>query len=152
MASKFGPLEAVVSHSLRTPSVATAIRNGLRVERYVSISGVADLGNLVPRFCDILGMRPVTVSRVRTLIEDRVFDGDKDVWAHYSAGRSPLPAACQLLVVHDRQDRMIDVRESTLLTDAHGPNTRVVTTEGLGHNRILSADTVLDEIASFLDV
>ena len=152
MASNFGPLEAVVSHSLGTPSVATATRSGLRADRYVSISGVADLGNLVPRFCELLGLGPDTVARVRTLIEDRVFDGDRDVWDHYSAGRSPFPAESPLLVVHDRQDRMIDVKESALLADSHGPDTRVVTTEGLGHNRILSADVVLDEVASFLDV
>ena len=47
---------------------------------------------------------------------------------------------------------MIDVGESAMLADAHGPDTRVVTTEGLGHNRILTADVVLDEVASFLDV
>ncbi len=91
MARKFGPLEAVISHSLGTPSVATAARSGLRADRYVSISGVADLGNLVPRFCEIFGLGPDTVARVRTLIEDRVFDGDRDVWDHYSAGRNPSP-------------------------------------------------------------
>lgn len=150
VARRHGRLEAVVSHSLGTPSVAAATRHGLHADRYVSISGVADLSRLVPTFCEALGVRPSTVERVRTRIENRVFSGNRDVWAQYSAAGSPLPAEAPLLVIHDRTDRVVPVVDATLLADAHGPLTRFAMTEGLGHYRILSADAVLDDVSSFL--
>ena len=64
VARRHGPLEAEVSHSLGTPSVAAATRLGLHAGRYVSISGVADLNRLVPTFCEALGVRPSTAERV----------------------------------------------------------------------------------------
>ncbi|GAA3730593.1 alpha/beta hydrolase [Leifsonia bigeumensis] len=150
VARRHGRLEAVVSHSLGTPSAAAAASHGLRADRYVSIGGVADLDRLVPTFCEALGVRPSTAERVRARIENRVFDGNRDVWAQYSAAESPLPASAPLLVIHDRSDRMVPVVDATLLADAHGPLTRVVVTEGLGHYRILGADAVLDDVSSFL--
>lgn len=150
VARRFGRFDAVISHSLGTPSVAAAAADGLTADRYVSISGVADLGNLVPKFCSTLGLRPAMIARVRTRVEDRVFDGDRDVWGRYSAESSPIPPGFPLLVMHDRGDRMIAVQDSAAIAAAHGPDSRLVMTEGFGHNRILSADLVLDEIASFL--
>ncbi|MBB5633054.1 pimeloyl-ACP methyl ester carboxylesterase [Cryobacterium mesophilum] len=150
VARRHGRLEAVVSHSLGTPSVAAATRHGLQADRFVSLGGVADLGRLVPTFCQALGVRPSTVERVRTLIENRVFSGDREVWTRYSAAASPLPASDPLLVIHDRADRVVPFADASLLADTHGPLTRSVVTEGLGHYRILSADAVLDEVSSFL--
>jgi pimeloyl-ACP methyl ester carboxylesterase len=148
---RFGPLDAVVSHSLGTPSVAAAVGNGLTADRFVSISGVADLAALVPKFCEILGVGPGTVSRVRTRVEDRVFGGNRGVWAQYSAASSSFPASAPLLAIHDRSDRMVSVDDAAALADAHGPDTKTVLTDGLGHYKILSADSVLDEVSAFLD-
>ena len=53
-------------------------------------------------------------------------------------------------MIHDRSDRMVPAVDATLLADAHGPLTRFVMTEGLGHYRILGADAVLDDVSSFL--
>ncbi|HEU4849863.1 MAG TPA: alpha/beta hydrolase [Terrimesophilobacter sp.] len=150
VARRHGRLEAVVSHSLGTPAVAAATRHGLRADRYVSIGGVADLDRLVPTFCEAVGVHPSTAERVRTRIENRVFNGNREVWAQYSATGSPLPASAPLLVIHDRSDRTVPVVDAALLADAHGPLTRVVVTEGLGHHRTLGADAVLDDVSSFL--
>lgn len=150
VARRHGRLEAVVSHSLGTPSVAAATHHGLHADRYVSISGVADLAGLVPKFCEALGVSPSTVAKVRARIEKNVFARNLDVWAQYSAPRSPLPASAPLLVIHDLADRMVPVADAAVLADAHGPLTRVVTTEGLGHHRILSANRVLDDVSAFL--
>ena len=166
VARRHGRLEAVVSHSLGTPSVAAATHHGLHADRYVSISGVADLARLVPKFCEALGVSPSTVARVRPRIEKNVFARNLDVWAQYSAPRNPHPPPtppgrfkppaagrgprAPLLVIHDLADRMVPVADAAVLADAHGPLTRVVTTEGLGHHRILSANRVLDDVSAFL--
>lgn len=152
LAARRGPFEAVVSHSLGTPAVAAAAAGGLAAGRYVSISGVANLEALVPRFCELLGVGSATSTRTRSRIEDRVFDGDRDVWARYSADRNHVPESAPLLVIHDRGDRMIPFADSASLAEAHGPLTRMIATEGFGHSRILGADSVLDEVADFLDV
>lgn len=151
LAARYGRFEAVVSHSLGTPSVAAAAVHGLAADRFVSISGVADLANLVPKYCEILGLGASTMARARTRIEDRYFDGDRGVWHEYSAANHPLPAPSPLLIIHDRSDRMVGFADAAELADAHGPDTRTLATDGLGHYKILSADVVLDEILEFLD-
>jgi len=151
LAGRFERLEAVVSHSVGTPSVAAAVGNGLTADRFVSISGVATLSNLVTTFCRALRVPESMEERVRTRIEDRVFNGDRTIWSRYSAAQSPFPAESPVLIVHDRADRMVGFSEAGALAHAHGGVNRMLATEGLGHSRILAADLVLDEILAFLD-
>lgn len=150
LARGLGRCEAVLSHSFGTPAVALATRHGLAAERYVSISGVAQIGNLVTTFCDALGVSGETSARVRVLAENRAFAGDRSIWERLSAAQNPLPAASPLLAIHDRNDHMISFDDAGVLARAHGTNTRLLATEGFGHSRILGADPVLDAVAEFL--
>ncbi len=150
LARTVGHLEAVVSHSFGTPAVAVATGLGLSAERFVSLSGVAEMGNLISTYCGALGLTDTTASRMRVLAENRMFHGDRSVWDRLSAPRSPLPEGSPLLIVHDRDDLTVAFSESEVLARAHGSATRVLATEGLGHSRILRADLVLEAVADFL--
>ena len=151
LASRYGRFEAVISHSLGTPAVAAATHRGLAADGFISISGLADLTPLVSTFCRALGLSPAMSDRVRERLEDRVFDGDRDVWQRYSAAQKPLPAESPLLIIHDRGDRMIPFGDAELLALAHPGKNRILATDGLGHSRILAADIVLDAVLDFLD-
>lgn len=58
--------------------------------------------------------------------------------------------ASQVLVVHDRSDRMVDFEAAEALAGAGG-HIRLLATEGLGHKRILREKAVLDAIVGHAD-
>jgi pimeloyl-ACP methyl ester carboxylesterase len=55
-----------------------------------------------------------------------------------------------LLVIHDDGDRMVPYAEAGRIIAANS-GARMLTTQGLGHNRILSADVVLDAVLEHLE-
>jgi len=53
------------------------------------------------------------------------------------------------LIIHDESDTQVPVEDAVLLANAW-PAARLLTTDGLGHTRILRDPTVVDEVVSFL--
>ena len=56
-----------------------------------------------------------------------------------------------LLVVHDRDDRDTFWSEGAALVKAW-PGARLMTTEGLGHRRILRDKGVIEDVTQFIDL
>jgi pimeloyl-ACP methyl ester carboxylesterase len=87
---------------------------------------------------------------VRARTERRLFRGMSDIWNRFSATSSPLPARIPWLVLHDEDDAVIDVSQARALVAANPESTRLVLTSGLGHNRPLRDDAVLERIVEFV--
>ena len=144
---RFGPAEAVVAHSMGTISTYLAMRYGwLGAERLVFIAPMVESESLFDQFQRALGFG----SRTR-----RAFDRHLDAFvgipmAEFDAIRQasyvdPVPT----LVVHDRGDRQTPWGDAARLVDSL-PDARLVSTEGLGHRRILKDPGVVREVMSFL--
>jgi hypothetical protein len=143
-------LEAIVAHSFGTPGAAQAIRSGVRVGRLVTVNGAADFEYLLQRFAGTLGLRSSSVLAIRRRTERRLFRGTTDdIWSSYSA-TAALPGEVPWLVVHDDADQTIELAQAHALVAAHPASTELVVTHGLGHNRPLRDDAVLDRIGAFL--
>lgn len=143
--------EAIVAHSFGTPAAALAVRNGIRTGRLVTVNGAADFEYLLERFGHTFGLTERMLRAVRARTERRMFRGDHDIWARYSATSAQLPAGIPWLVLHDEDDAVIDVAQAHALVAANPLSTRLVLTSGLGHNRPLRDDAVLDRITAFVD-
>jgi pimeloyl-ACP methyl ester carboxylesterase len=142
--------EAIVAHSFGTPAAALAIREGIRVSRLVTVNGAADFEYLLRAFGSTLGLTPRVLGAVRARTERRLFRGIDDIWNRYSATASPLPADLPWLVLHDEDDAVVDVAQARALAAAHRRSVTLELTQGLGHNRPLRDDAVLDRITAFL--
>ncbi|MEQ1738175.1 MAG: alpha/beta hydrolase [Rhodoglobus sp.] len=142
--------EAIVAHSFGTPGAVQAIRSGIRVGKLVTVNGAAEFEYLLQRFATTLGLRRSSVLAVRRRTEKRLFRGHPDdIWSTYSA-TAPLPVEVPWLVVHDHADSTIELTQAHALVEAHPASTELLITRGLGHNRPLRDDVVLDRIAAFL--
>jgi pimeloyl-ACP methyl ester carboxylesterase len=141
----------VVAHSFGTPATALAIREGAGVRRLVTVNGAADFEYLLAAFGRTLSLSPRMLAAVRARTERRLFRGVDDIWNRYSATSSPLPARIPWLVLHDEDDAVIDVAQARALAAAHPGSATLVLTKGLGHNRPLRDDAVLDRITAFVD-
>lgn len=145
--ARFGPAEAVIAHSLGAISTYLTLRFGwLSTRSLVLLAPMVAAEPLFDQFQRTLGFG----ARTR-----RAFDRHLDAFvgipmaefdATYQAAHvEPVPT----LVVHDRGDRQAPWAASTRLVESL-PDARLVSTEGLGHRRILKDPGVVREVTSFL--
>ena len=145
--AEFGPAEAVVAHSLGTISTYLTLRFGwLSTRRLVLVAPMVAAEPLFDQFQQALGFG----ARTR-----RAFDRHLDEFvgvpmAEFDAGlqasyADPVPT----LVIHDRGDRQTPWVDTVRFVESV-PDARLVTTDGLGHRRILKDPAVVREVTAFL--
>ncbi|CAI9400000.1 alpha/beta fold hydrolase [Nocardioides sp. T2.26MG-1] len=147
VAARFGPAEAVVAHSLGTIATYLALRFGwLGTRRLVLLAPMVEAASLFDGFQAALGFgdrtRRAFDRAVDELVGVPVADFDARVQATYAG---PLPT----LVVHDVGDRQTPYADARGLAESL-PDARLVTTEGLGHRRILRDPDVVARVTAFI--
>lgn len=138
---------AIIAHSLGCAATTLAIREGLSVNRLVYLAPPLNPLDYTARFGDILGLDDTTLRDMQKRIEERF----ARKWSDYSLEESARSMSTPLLIVHDRDDRDTYHREGAALAEAW-PGARLITTEGLGHRRILRDEQVIAETTKFVDL
>ena len=146
VARRFGPVSAVIAHSLgSTAAVYALAHRELAADRFVAISPSARLHAVRERFGEMTGFTPSIINRMRDIFEDRMgFD-----WEESEPLRLAPTMSCPLMVIHDFDDRFIPHSEGTELADTW-PGGRLTTTTGLGHHRILRDPEVVESAVGFI--
>jgi pimeloyl-ACP methyl ester carboxylesterase len=143
---RFGPADAVVAHSLGTISTYLALRFGwLGTDRLVFVAPMVQTEPLIDQFQRALGFG----SRVRRAFERSARDWIGIPVAEFDARfQASRIDAVPTLVVTDRGDRQTayaDVVDFARATDA-----QLVTTDGLGHRKILRDPSVIEAVVDFV--
>jgi len=137
--------DAIIAHSLGCAATTLALREGLVARRVVFISPPLDPTDYTNRFGDILGLEAEIVDRMRMRIEERFLRK----WSDYSLAGTARTMTAPLLVIHDRDDQDTLWSEGAALADLW-PGARMMSTEGLGHRRILREPAVIEAAAEFV--
>lgn len=145
-----GRFDAMVGHSFGGLASLVGVAGGIAAERVVTVAAPADADLLLIQFQSMLRYPDAVSERLREAFANRYFPGEADPFAWLSSVRRPLPAGVPLLVAHDAGDRMVPFREAERIVAAN-PGARQLTTTGLGHNRVLAADVVLDAVLEHLE-
>ena len=145
VASHVGPLHAVVAHSLGTSAATIAMARGLRSKRLVFLSPPDNPPAFLGRMAHRIGFSPAVARGAQRRLEARYGMRFDDARAAPLAQRMKAP----LLIVHDRDDDDVPHAEGRALA-AHWPGARLVTTEGLGHRRIVRDPEVVSLAADFV--
>jgi pimeloyl-ACP methyl ester carboxylesterase len=144
-----GPARGLVGHSLGGAASSLALRRGLAADRAVLIGAPADPAEFFQMFLGRLGIPEKLHAPIRADVErDYGFKWeDLRVTAPEKAprGESDVPA----LVVHDADDAEVDYGDAARITEAW-PGASLVTTRGLGHQRILRDGEVVQRVVSWL--
>lgn len=145
--ARFGPAEAVVAHSMGAISTYLALRFGwLGTRRLVFLAPMVEAVTLFDQFQAVLGFGTRTRRAFDHEVEQRVGVPLVEFDALVQAREvEPLPT----LVVHDTGDRQTSYADAQRLVEAL-PEARLVTTEGLGHRRILRDPQVVAEVVDFV--
>lgn len=142
---RFGPAAALVGHSLGGAAAAIAMARGLVVERAVLIAPAADPVDAALRFARVVGLPMRLGRRMVAMFESMVGTSFTEFQAHYNAPRIARPA----LIVHDLDDREVPWAEGERYA-RYWPDSRLLSTRGLGHNRIAQHEDVIAAALRFL--
>lgn len=145
MIEHLGSVRAVVAHSAGAAATTIAMRLALPVERLVFVAPPSDLGAFSYQFADLLGVP----ERVRERMQDRIETRFGVRWAEIAAAALAPTMDRPLLVVHDRDDREVPWESGRFIAD-RWPEARLVSTRGLGHQRILRDPEVIAETLGFV--
>lgn len=141
---RYGIAALAVGHSLGGAAMALAQTERWRAERVVVIAPAADIASQAERF-----MRH---TRLGEHLRGQFFSWherttglhvrDLDVCRYLQALGQPC------LVVHDFDDREVPWGDGELYA-RHWRNARLLTTQGLGHHRVLDAPEVIEAVLAF---
>jgi pimeloyl-ACP methyl ester carboxylesterase len=142
---RWGPLHAVIAHSLGSAAAVLAARWGLEPARVALLAAPAHPASWISPFAQALDLDADVVARMRERMERRLaFRWDQlDVVAAAREARAPA------LVVHDRDDPVVPWTDGAAVAAAW-PGATLVTTRGLGHRNVLCDPEVVRMVTDFV--
>ena len=142
---ELGSIEAVVAHSMGGAATTLAMARGLPVRRVVFLAPAADPAGYSERFAEALGLTPDVLRRMKQSIERRF----GQPWEDFNVVRAARKMTAPLLVFHDRDDRDVAWTDGQAIAAAW-PGAELVSTDGLGHRRIVHDPAVVSRTIAFL--
>lgn len=141
---ELGPIEAVIGHSMGGGAVLYALASGLRADRAVVVSAPAHYAEVLQRTSRRLALperaEAAFVARMERLTGVPASALDIAGLAAEFGG--------ELLVVHDRSDRIVPHADGARIAAA--ARAPMLSTQGLGHGRLLADAELAGSIAAFI--
>jgi pimeloyl-ACP methyl ester carboxylesterase len=143
---QIGDVAAVVAHSMGATTSMYAASDGLEVDALVLLAPSPRLDNALVTFGRIFRLSDRALRGLKARIERKYGRG---VWGVFSGPRIASNLRIPGLIVHDCDDPQVSVDDARGLHRAWA-GSQLVTTEGLGHARILRDPRVIKEVTTFL--
>lgn len=143
---KHGKPTAIVAHSLGGAATAVAVLDGLPAARLVLIAPSTTLSDGLAALQRTVGFGERIRTRMLALLERKAGRPLADFDVTGLARRAELPPT---LVVHDRKDKEVPYDDGAALAAAW-PEAELVTTDGLGHQRILRDPGVIGIVVDYI--
>ncbi len=146
VAAKESPIDTIIAHSLGATSTALALSKEVFARKVVCLASLCWLSRSIERFSQLLRLSPETKAELYKLTENKF---GKDVWDLVSVDKRVANLSIPALLFHDRDDRDCSLNESEAITQAWR-DSQLIVTEGLGHNRILRDEQVIQQTVNFI--
>jgi pimeloyl-ACP methyl ester carboxylesterase len=144
-AQEFGPLHAVVTHSMGGAATLWAGRHRPVAERLVLISPPKDVRDFTRSFGQMLGLTDDVRERVHQRLSERFGVPVEAFQVSLVAANGKGP----LLVIHDEDDHEVPIACGETVVAAW-PGARLHRTQGHGHRRILRDPGVVEAVVDFV--
>lgn len=141
-----GSVHAVIGHSFGVVCAVYALRQGLKINRFVAISPPDNIRGLTRKFFTALDIEP----RVQAIF-NRKFEAQfgPDLWERFSPEVLVRQLDVPGLIIHDQDDHDVPYKEGAAVAQAW-PGAQLVRTTGLGHRRILRDPEVIERVSAFI--
>ena len=140
-----GPFEAMIGHSMGGSSVAISLSEGVDVSKVVLISSPSSILTVLQRFSRFIGLSEDVSHRFIRSVSHHAGQEAK----HLDVPKLLANSDASVLVIHDEQDIEIPFEEGTRIAELV-PQAKLITTNDLGHRKIVSDANVSEQIADFL--
>ena len=138
-------IHGVVAHSMGSAAAALAMTRGLEAERVVFLAPAANPAAYTKYFAEALGIP----SQIRVGME-QLFERQFGFrWEEFNVTQGVRSLTTPLLVFHDREDREVAWTDGESLARAW-PGAELVTTQGLGHTKIVHDPDIVRQAVEFL--
>ena len=145
LSSLFGPFDFALGHSFGSAAIYNAVRTGVSFRKIISISAQYNLKSIFTDFVDSLHLPSTYVDKILNVYLSKYGLDFNDYNLPNFIQNINLP----VLIIHCRDDN--DVKFSAAGEFNFSlPNSQLVSTNGLGHRRILRDANVSNAIISFL--
>ena len=144
-AAHFGPLAALIAHSVGSAAALYAYAHGVRVEASVQLCGPASLTRVLRRGGAAAGLDATGIARLEALMVAHLGLPLEEMELSSLCAGMVHPA----LILHDPEDRELCVSESRTLAAAW-PGSTLSFVSGLGHRRILRDPSVISSVVGFI--
>ena len=146
VSDSLGDVKGIVAHSMGGMTVTYAVAHGLAVDALVLLAPSVDLEHAFDKLSQMFRLPAAAKIGLKQTIARRY---GPDIWRRFSTPALARSIDVPALIVHDREDPQVDLADAEELAAAW-PGARLVTTEGLGHGRILRDPEVIEEAVAFL--
>jgi pimeloyl-ACP methyl ester carboxylesterase len=143
-AEAFGPLRAMVTHSMGGAAALWACRDTMLAPRLALVASPLAGGDFTRVVAGRLGLPEDVRTRVHRRLHSRFGVSVDEMRSDQVAARM----RGSLLLVHDEDDREVPIACSEAIARAW-KGAELVRTRGLGHNKILRDDATLELVADF---
>lgn len=144
VAERVGGVEAVIAHSFGAAATTAAISRGMGAKRVAYVAPLFGVLDGVGRFTTMLGLS----AEARGYLHEELAAANLATAAELDGPLLAPRMTAPLLVVHDRDDKEVPFADGVAAA-AVWPGARMVTTAGLGHQRILRDPDVVSALAEF---
>ena len=142
---RYGNPALAIGHSLGGAALTLAQAEDWHAERIVVIAPPADMETAAERFMNFMHLGSHLRERFLDWHERATGINARDLHVRQHLRALGLPC----LIVHDLHDMEVPWGEGELYA-RHWHNSRLLTTEGLGHHRVLDAPEVIDAALAFM--
>lgn len=139
-----GRVHAIVGHSVGGAAALLATRLGLRARRLALVAPPTSPARFAAGFAKMLGLDERVHAAMLLRLEARYGITIADLDVRRDAARLATP----LLVVHDEEDGIVPWSDGAAIAGA-AKYGKLVTTHGLGHNRVLEASPIVEQVVAF---
>ena len=142
---ELGNFHAVIAHSFGCAATSLATVYGFSARKFVFIASPCNLQAIFDRFTAFMQLSPKSKEYFQSFIEKEARLKVKDTQMYRMVAQIQSP----VLVIHDINDQEIPYSDALNLTkDLNHVN--LLSTEGLGHRRILKSELVINRVIDFL--
>jgi pimeloyl-ACP methyl ester carboxylesterase len=143
-----GPLFAAIGHSLGGSAILLARKNGLEVEKLVTISVPSISSGIITEFLKKLNASAKIGESIRNHVQKK-FNRSFDEFSAIHIVSSDFPTT-DILIIHDENDREAPRYHFDELKKAL-PSAGSLLTKQLGHNKILRNEETIQKVINFLN-
>ena len=136
---------SLIAHSFGGGCCVLAATRGLKTKSLVLIASPAFYERVVQFFGKSFGLN----NKSQTALEELVTKASGMKPADLNIAKLATSLTIPMLVVHDKDDNAVDYMSALAITEAY-KGARLITTEGLGHRRILKNPKIISEVTEFI--